>query len=356
MFDMERRKTLQIFSLDEKHEDKFVLGSEISDFLLQDDIKNRRIVVVSICGAVGTGKSFILNYFLRYLEANYVQLDSANWLGHPDDPLTGFEWRGDLDPVTLGMYIWSKVFLHESPSGEKYAILLIDTQGIIGIESTLAQDLTVLATSSLLSSTLIYNAYRNINMADLEQFQVLADFLKDKGYYGDDAPFSNILVLIRDFPITKEMYGLQNLKNITNKTQLASLRSLEKLFKNVQCFSMCYPKCNFEQSEHFNGSIGLLNPKFLELLEQLLRIILAPEVIETGEWFSVEQLIDGFEQITKEVESYVSHVKASKAMADSQNLYVKEMLRSLEAAGTSKSPKPSKRSHNWNPIRFFNWL
>lgn len=42
---------------------------KFSEMLNADDIKNRSIVVVSIVGAHKIGKSFLMNFFIRYLEA-----------------------------------------------------------------------------------------------------------------------------------------------------------------------------------------------------------------------------------------------------------------------------------------------
>lgn len=40
----------------------------LKQVLLKDEIKNRRMVVVSIAGSLRKGKSFLLSFLLRYLD------------------------------------------------------------------------------------------------------------------------------------------------------------------------------------------------------------------------------------------------------------------------------------------------
>jgi len=60
---------LQIINFDgESH--TFSLNVELLEkILLSEEVKDRKIMVVTVAGAFRQGKSFILNFFLRYLKA-----------------------------------------------------------------------------------------------------------------------------------------------------------------------------------------------------------------------------------------------------------------------------------------------
>ena len=73
---------------------KFFLSLPISD-----------LVFSSFLGAFRRGKSFLLDFLLRYLSNG----GKDDWLGSEDRkddvPLTGFHWRGGADRDTTGTYI-----------------------------------------------------------------------------------------------------------------------------------------------------------------------------------------------------------------------------------------------------------
>lgn len=61
-------RPIQIVEPAEHHSFRLELNN-LKQILQADEIKNRNVVVVSIAGAFRKGKSFLLNFFIRYLNA-----------------------------------------------------------------------------------------------------------------------------------------------------------------------------------------------------------------------------------------------------------------------------------------------
>uniref|UniRef100_A0A1B0D1J0 Uncharacterized protein n=1 Tax=Phlebotomus papatasi TaxID=29031 RepID=A0A1B0D1J0_PHLPP len=87
---MDQARPIQVITTGEDH--TFLLEEDaLTDILLQEDIKDRFVVVVSVAGAFRKGKSFLLDFFLRYMYSTYVQQTrTKDWLGGDTDPLKGF--------------------------------------------------------------------------------------------------------------------------------------------------------------------------------------------------------------------------------------------------------------------------
>ena len=64
------------------------------------------IAIISVTGKFRQGKSYLLNYMIRYLNSK----DKRNWMGARNAPLEGFSWRGGCEPHTSGIVVWSEIF------------------------------------------------------------------------------------------------------------------------------------------------------------------------------------------------------------------------------------------------------
>ena len=60
---------LQIINLDGESHTINLNVELLEKILLSAEVKNRKVMVVTVAGAFRQGKSFILNFFLRYLKA-----------------------------------------------------------------------------------------------------------------------------------------------------------------------------------------------------------------------------------------------------------------------------------------------
>ena len=91
-----------------------------------------------------TGKSFLLDQMVR----------SAT--GRP-----GFSWRGGMARHTGGLHIYPEPLVVER-GGEKLAVYLMDTQGTFDHRTTVRENMTVFALSTMTSSVLVYNVQHGI--------------------------------------------------------------------------------------------------------------------------------------------------------------------------------------------------
>ncbi|XP_026680158.1 atlastin-like [Diaphorina citri] len=116
---------IQIVKSEEKH--KFILDYEaLERILLQDHVKDKHVVVVSVAGAFRKGKSFLLDFLLRYMNFTYIEeAPSGDWMGPDDVPLEGFSWRGGSERDTTGILMWSHVYIATLPTGEKVSLCLV---------------------------------------------------------------------------------------------------------------------------------------------------------------------------------------------------------------------------------------
>lgn len=129
------------FELDEK---------ALEEILLDESVRDKKVAVVSVAGAFRKGKSFLLDFFLRYLDREGT---FADWVGGETEALEGFSWRGGSERDTTGILLWSKPYIKTLPNGEEIAVLLMDTQGAFDSSSTVKDCATIFALSTMTSST-----------------------------------------------------------------------------------------------------------------------------------------------------------------------------------------------------------
>lgn len=279
------RKPIQILSANEDH--TFTLNDvDLSKLLLRDDVKDLPVAVVSVAGAFRKGKSFLLDFFLRYMRAN----GSSDWLGDEDVPLQGFSWRGGCERDTTGILIWNEVFKVKTPTGEQMAVLFMDTQGAFDSQSTVKDNATIFALSTMASSIQVYNISQNIQEDDLQHLQLFTEYgrlaTEDGGHKGP--PFQKLLFLVRDWSYPYDApYGLEGGEKILERRlainekqhpQLQELRQhIRSCFSSIACCLLPHPGLKVATSPLFDGRPKDIEHEFILQLNELVPSLLAPE-------------------------------------------------------------------------------
>ncbi|XP_018518679.1 atlastin-2 isoform X2 [Lates calcarifer] len=276
-------RPVQIVTADEE-EHSFALQEEaLERLLLQEEVQDLHVVVVSVAGAFRKGKSFLLDFMLRYM---YKQSDS--WVGGEDEPLTGFTWRGGCERETTGILAWSEVFVVEKPDGCKVAVLLIDTQGAFDSQSTIKDCATLFALSTMTSSVQVYNLSQNVQEDDLQHLQLFTEYGRLAMEEVYEKPFQTLMFLIRDWSYPYEHpYGLEGGQSFLEKrlqvkqNQHEELQNVRKhihsCFSNISCFLLPHPGLKVATNPRFDGRLRDIDEEFKKELVNLVPTLLSPE-------------------------------------------------------------------------------
>lgn len=101
-------------------------------------------------------------------------MNRTGWIGDPKKPLDGFKWKlgSKVFTESPGILVWTDVFLHDDAEGNKFAIILMDVQGIN--HSLQWENTRFLTFSSFISSVQIYSLMNKLQNDDLRLFKVNA--------------------------------------------------------------------------------------------------------------------------------------------------------------------------------------
>ncbi|XP_039975309.1 atlastin-3 [Xiphias gladius] len=268
-----------------KEDHSFELDTEaLAQILLAPEVRDKHVVVLSVAGAFRKGKSFLLDFMLRYM----YRKGDENWLGQDDEPLTGFSWRGGSEPETTGIQLWSEVFLVEKSDGTEVAVVLMDTQGAFDDQSTVKDCATIFALSTMTSSIQIYNLSQNIQEDDLQQLQLFTEYGRLAMDEIFQKPFQSLMFLIRDWSFPYEYtYGFKGGNEFLDKRlqvkeaqheELQTVREhIHSCFNKISCFLLPHPGLKVATSPAFRGQLSDVAPEFTEQLQSLIPKLLHPD-------------------------------------------------------------------------------
>lgn len=363
-----RGQPVQIVRLDKKSNGLELNIQALADICLNEKCREKPLCVVSIAGDFRKGKSFMLNFFLRYLyhvsekqsrENDLVSLSSEdldkNWLGDKNEELKGFSWRGGSKPETTGILVWDDPIIIKRPNGEEVAVLLMDTQGAFDSRQTIGQTAIIFALSTLTSSIQIYNVMNNIqedNLQILDTFLAYGQLVLDKS---SEKPFQELCFLVRDWRSPRDhAYGASGGASLLEEklaidpddpdsADSKTRKRIQSCFEKNKCFLLPFPgeRVSVEEGEEpFKGEISMMKESFVEQLKVFVPMILNPKNLLVkqigGETVNGQSLLEYFkvyadtfkgEKIPEAKNLYDATAEASNlaAVANAKNYYLKSM-------------------------------
>jgi len=282
--DVELPDARAVCILKTKDDHSFELDEEaLESILLQPEVRSKKVVVVCVAGAFRKGKSFLLNFFLRYLDGKH---EGKGLLGDDDEALTGFSWRGGAERETTGVLLWSKPYLRTLSNGEEVAVLLMDTQGAFDSSSTVKECATVFAISTMTSSVQVYNLSSHIQEDHLQHLQLFTEYGRLALEENDRTPFQRLEFLVRDWSYPYDYpYGdgqtfLEHRLKIEpgQHEELKQVRShIKSCFQKIGCFLLPHPGKVVATNPKFDGRLSEIDEEFKQYLQEFIPEILAPE-------------------------------------------------------------------------------
>jgi len=276
----------------------------------------QKVAVVSVMGAFRTGKSFLLDLFLRYLrydgpEDNTQPPDRGSglefplpaWLtaagdiidGASDESHSGFRFKGGMDACTEGIWIWSEPFVR-TVNGQKLAVLLMDTQGAWDSGMTKEQSATIFGLTAVLSSKQVYNIDMQIQEDKVENLAYFMRFaqaairkasaeLEKGGQKLEQAeierPFQSLDFLVRNWRHFREEWDVDRCKeqmaehfskhlNPKKVVESSTAEALHSMFRRISCFCLPHPGLAIER-ETWTGNVRDISPDFLRFADVYVR-------------------------------------------------------------------------------------
>ncbi|XP_070505452.1 atlastin-like [Chironomus tepperi] len=308
--------------------DIVVNSEEIEQIFNHSELEERKIVILSLIGAFRGGKSYFLNYCLRFLYAHYSSISNLkiddgeflfkkdnDWMGSRDESLKGFSWRSGVKRDTIGIIMWSDVFLHTiDRTGEKVAIFVMDTQGLFDKHSSSTDNSRIFVLSNLISSIQVLNLANRIQEDQLQYLQLTIEFALFSSTDNSETArksFQNLLFVIRDWNNSCDYkYGINGgrsyLEDVlqikpNQKPELQSVReSISSCFDDIACCLLPHPGKGVARGKNYNGSWSEMDDEFRDELKRLIECLLLPDNLIIKKINSMDMTVGDMKQYIKE--------------------------------------------------------
>ena len=148
--------------------------------------------VVSVAGMYRTGKSYLLNRVLLNRQR-------------------GFGVGPTINPCTKGIWIWGTPLSGFNPDGEPINVIIVDSEGLGGIDEDNNHDMRIFSLAMLISSYFVYNSMGQIDENAISNLSLVINLTKHiqlsvskEKDAGLDKVLPSFMWVVRDFTLQLE--------------------------------------------------------------------------------------------------------------------------------------------------------
>lgn len=334
-----------------ENEDQLKVNEDAVDILKKIDGK---VAVIAMAGLYRTGKSSMLNWLL----------------GRSG----GFRVGPTIERCTRGIWLWGQPQKHTMANGEDVWVLMLDTEGMGGLEASQQYDARIFSLATLLCSKLIYNSQGSVDEKAINGLSFIANLAKhikvssdagsdtagSSGGNDDDVMqfhnfFPSFLWVVRDFtlelvdedgdPISSGEYlekALADQARIPSNMERNRIRAMMKdFFRERDCVALVRPVHDEAQLQQVDKlAISELRPEFQNQLKDLKQLVfgdnLKPKMLQNkplnGSMFAgllhayVDAINSGGVPVITSAWEGVTASECRKAMSSAFDLFKKLMF------------------------------
>lgn len=329
------------------NEDQLKVNEDAVSILKKIDGK---VAVIAMAGLYRTGKSSMLNWLL----------------GRP----SGFRVGPTIERCTRGIWLWGQPQKRKMANGEDVWVLMLDTEGMGGLEASQQYDARIFSLATLLCSKLIYNSQGSVDEKAINGLSFIANLAKHikvssdagNGESSSDEDvmqfhnfFPSFLWVVRDFtlelvdedgdPISSSEYlekALADQARIPSNMERNRIRAMMKdFFRERDCVTLVRPVHDESLLQQVDKlSIDELRPEFQKQLSDLKALVygdnLKPKMLQNkplnGSMFAgllhayVDAINSGGVPVITSAWEGVTASECRKAMSTSFDLFKKFMF------------------------------
>lgn len=325
----ENIEAVQIVKPTGSHSLQYVKDNKLEEILNSDEIKDRYVAVVSIVGLVQSGKSLMLNLFMDYLRKTYKVWSPFSNETYEFDRMSvnvtnGFNTTQNRNGTTKGIWAWPEIFVHDNitygaESGNKVAIIVLDTEGLFHIDTDLRHNTMIFALSTMFSSMQGYNVFKDVNGDTMQFLDIFSTYtvygsrLMGNQSQSTEIPFQDFYFIVRDSDNLEESedFVLKRIfpdddRNDQNREMKTRVKSV---FRKIRAFQLPRPGENVSRAT-FNGDVTHFDQRFKDKVATFVTEVLAPENIVikeiNGERVKAKDLAHFLKSFTEIIENNVT--------------------------------------------------